>query len=224
MNKKICAILLASGTGSRMNSKVKKQFMEINSKPLFYYSLKTISEVECIKEIIVVTGKEDINYVNGLIKEFEFDKVHNVIAGGERRQDSVYNALKIIDKTYDFVLIHDSARPLVNGKDIENVIEDGISYGCATLGVKVKDTIKTVDENGFSQNTLNRDELISVQTPQVAKLDILLSGHTEFRDTLFTDDTMVMEKMGVKTKITIGSYSNIKITTSEDLIYLKELM
>ena len=81
-----------------------------------------------------------------------------------------------------------------------------------------------MDENGFSQNTLNRDELISVQTPQVAKLDILLNGHTEFRDTLFTDDTMVMEKMGVKTKITIGSYSNIKITTSEDLIYLKELM
>ena len=220
----ICAIILAAGSGSRMKSDVKKQFIDCNGKPLFAFSLKTISEIENVTEIILVTSKDDIDYVRKVTDELNITKVSKIISGGERRQDSVYEALKIVDDSYEYVLIHDSARPFVKVEDIKNVINDGIKYECATLGVNVKDTIKIADVNGLSHSTPDRNTLYSVQTPQVLNRKKLTDGHKKHRDINFTDDTAVMEKMGVKTKITLGSYSNIKVTTKEDLIYLKDLI
>ncbi len=220
--KKICAVLLAAGSGSRMNSKIKKQFIEINGLPLFYYSAKILSEIDEIDKIIIVTTLEDVEFVKNIVNNLK--KVINVIPGGERRQDSVKAAIDVVPENYEFVLIHDSARPFVKPGDIKNVIRNGIEYDCSVLGVKVKDTIKEIDADDFSVKTSDRNYLVSIQTPQVVKREIIKKGFEKFSNTTFTDDASVMEAMGVKTKITYGCYSNIKITTPEDLIYIKDLM
>ncbi len=221
-SKKICAVLLAAGNGSRMNSKTKKQFIEINGLPLFYYSAKILSEIEEIDKIIIVTTSEEIGYVKNIANNLK--KVTDIIPGGERRQDSVKSAVDVVPECYDYLLIHDSARPFVKKEDIINVIKNGIEYDCSVLGVKVKDTIKEIDNENFSVKTPDRNYLVSIQTPQVVKREIIKKGFEQFPNETFTDDASIMEAMGVKTKITYGSYSNIKITTPEDLIYLKDLI
>lgn len=223
-DKKICAVLLAAGNGSRMKSDVKKQFIEINELPLFCYSAKVLSQIDEIDRIILVTSTSDIAYVREVIKRHNIQKIYDVVPGGGRRQDSVKNAVDTIPEYYEHVLIHDSARPFVKKEDILNVIRNGVEFNCSVLGVKVKDTIKSIDEKGFVTSTPDRDFLVSVQTPQVVKLDIIKKGLEQFHDKTFTDDAGVMEVMGVKTKITFGSYSNIKITTPDDLKYLKDLI
>lgn len=218
---KVCAIVLAAGNGTRMAAEIKKQFIEINGKPLIYYSLFELSKSQLIGEIILVTSKEDIVAMQDIVKTFELHKVAKIVSGGETRQDSTYNGLKEVDSKYEYVLIHDGARPLVNVNDVDNVINDAFEYGAATLGVMVKDTIKTVDKDMFSTKTLNRETLAAIQTPQVIKKSILTEGYKYAKDKVFTDDTSIVENIGVKVKITLGSYSNIKITTPDDLIYLK---
>lgn len=222
-NKDICAIVLAAGSGSRMNN-IKKQFLKVNDKPLIYYSLKTLSCCDNIKNIIVVTKEEDVEYTTNIIKEYNFKKVIKTIKGGALRQDSVYSGLKCVPEEFEYVLIHDSARPFIKKEDVLNVINDGIKYNSATLGVKVKDTVKEIDNDGFVNKTLDRDKLVNIQTPQVANKSMLTEGFNKFNDRIFTDDTSILEAMGIKTKITFGDYSNIKITTKEDLIYLKDLI
>lgn len=222
-NKEICAILLAAGSGSRMNN-IKKQFLNVNDKPLIYYSLKTLSDCDNIKSVIIVTKEEDIEYINEIVNEFEFNKVIKAVKGGAQRQDSVYSGLMCVPKEFEYVLIHDSARPFVKKEDVLNVIDDGILHNSATLGVKVKDTIKEIDDDGFVNKTLNRESLISIQTPQVVNKKLLIEGFDKFKNNLFTDDTSILEALGIKTKITFGDYSNIKITTKDDLIYLKDLI
>lgn len=220
----ICAILLAAGTGSRMKSKTKKQFIDINGLPLFYYSAKTMSEIDIIDKIIIVTTPDDIEYVKSIVEKNNLHKVYDVVPGGKRRQDSVKEGVNIIPENYKHILIHDSARPFVKKEDIINVINNGIKYDCSVLGVKVKDTIREIDKDGFSLRTPDREYLISVQTPQVVIRDVIKTGLEKYNDCLFTDDAGIMEAMGYKTKITEGSYNNIKITTQEDLIYLKDLI
>ena len=205
-----------------MNSKIKKQFIEINGLPLFYYSAKILSEIDEIDKIIIVTTLEDVEFVKNIVNNLK--KVINVIPGGERRQDSVKAAIDVVPENYEFVLIHDSARPFVKPGDIKNVIRNGIEYDCSVLGVKVKDTIKETDENGFVKTTHNREFLYSIQTPQVVDKNLLIKGFKDYKDCTFTDDTGILEQLGIKTKITNGSYSNIKITTKEDLVYLKDLI
>lgn len=217
----VCAIVLAAGSGSRMNSQIKKQFIDINGKPLIYYSLIAIASSPSVGEIILVTSEEDIITMQNIVKNFGISKVSSIVPGGETRQQSVYNGLLEIPDTYEFVLVHDGARPFIEIDDIENVIEDAHTYGAATLGVMVKDTIKRIDSDGFSKETLNRAELTAIQTPQVIKKDLFLKGYENTKDGIFTDDTSIVENIGVNVKVTIGNYSNIKITTPEDLIYLE---
>lgn len=222
-NKDICAILLAAGSGSRMNN-IKKQFINVNNKPLIYYSLKTLSDCDNIKAVIVVTKEEDIEYINEIKDKYEFTKVIKTVTGGAMRQDSVFEGLICVPEDFQYVLIHDSARPFVKKDDVLNVINDGILYNSAALGVKVKDTIKEIDKDGFVNKTLDRENLISIQTPQVVNKNLLIKGFEKFENKVFTDDTSILEALGIKTKITLGDYSNIKITTKEDLVYLKDLI
>ena len=221
--KKVCAIVLAAGTGSRMGSEIKKQFIEVNGKPLIYYSLKAISSTGMVDNIILVTASEDLVTMQDIVKNFNLNKVSKIISGGKTRQDSVYNGLMEISKDYDYVLVHDGARPLVNKNDIENVIKDAFLHKAATLGVKVKDTIKVVDKDCIAEKTLDRNELVAIQTPQVIERDIFIKGYENINGKTFTDDTSIVENIGIKVKITLGDYSNVKITTKDDLIYLEGL-
>ncbi|WP_460293018.1 2-C-methyl-D-erythritol 4-phosphate cytidylyltransferase [Clostridium tertium] len=221
----ISAIILAGGKGKRMGAKISKQYIELNGKPILYYTLKRFADCEGIDKIILVLPKDEIEYCNKEILEKYSLKVDMIVEGGKERQDSVYNALQKINDS-EIVLIHDGARAFVS----ERVIKEGIKYakiyGAAAPGVMPKDTIKVVDENGFSDSTPDRSKLLAIQTPQTFKLEIIKECHEKVKENNIsvTDDTMVVEMYNNKVYLYNGEYTNIKVTTPEDLILAERLI
>ncbi|MEE0855670.1 2-C-methyl-D-erythritol 4-phosphate cytidylyltransferase [Eubacterium ventriosum] len=223
MNK-ITAIVLAAGSGSRMKSKTKKQFMEIKGKPVIWYSLFEF-EKSRVDEIILVTGKEDIDYCKKeIVEKYNLKKIKNVVAGGSERYESVYNGLKEV--TGNIVLIHDGARPLINNEIIERSIEGTIKSDACVVGVPVKDTIKRADKEGYIIDTPNRSELWITQTPQSFKTDLVKMAYKKMKEELekgnttlnITDDAMVVEEFTTnQVRFVQGDYKNIKVTTPEDI-------
>lgn len=223
MNK-ITAIVLAAGSGSRMKSKTKKQFMEIKGKPVIWYSLFEF-EKSRVDEIILVTGKEDIDYCKKeIVEKYNLKKIKNVVAGGSERYESVYNGLKEV--TGNIVLIHDGARPLINNEIIERSIEGTIKSDACVVGVPVKDTIKRANKEGYIIDTPNRSELWITQTPQSFKTDLVKMAYKKMKEELekgnttlnITDDAMVVEEFTTnQVRFVQGDYKNIKVTTSEDI-------
>lgn len=223
MNK-ITAIVLAAGSGSRMKSKTKKQFMEIKGKPVIWYSLFEF-EKSRLDEIILVTGKEDIDYCKKeIVEKYNLKKIKNVVAGGSERYESVYNGLKEV--TGNIVLIHDGARPLINNEIIERSIEGTIKSDACVVGVPVKDTIKRANKEGYIIDTPNRSELWITQTPQSFKTDLVKMAYKKMKEELekgnttlnITDDAMVVEEFTTnQVRFVQGDYKNIKVTTPEDI-------
>ena len=160
---KVNAIVLAAGSGSRMKSKTKKQFMTIKGKPVIWFALNAFQK-SMVDEIILVTSKEDVDYCKNIIKKYNLTKVSSIIEGGKERYNSVYNGLK--ETKCDYVLIHDGARPLINQQIIDNCINGAIKYKACVAGVPVKDTIKIVDEKGIVIDTPPRNQIWITQTPQ----------------------------------------------------------
>ena len=217
----ISAIILAGGKGKRMNSSISKQFIEIKGKPIIYYTIKKFNDNKKIDNIIVVLSQEEIEYFKeNILKKYDL-KVDKIVVGGAERQDSVYNGLKSLENSEtDIVLIHDGARPFISDRIIDEGIKYAAIYGACAPGVMPKDTIKIKDENNFSINTPNRETLVSIQTPQVFKFSEILECHKKVQidKLVVTDDTMVAEKYGNKVYLYDGEYTNIKVTTPEDLI------
>lgn len=223
MNK-ITAIVLAAGSGSRMKNKTKKQFMEIKGKPVIWYSLFEF-EKSRVDEIILVTGKEDIDYCKKeIVEKYNLKKIKNVVAGGSERYESVYNGLKEV--TGNIVLIHDGARPLINNEIIERSIEGTIKSDACVVGVPVKDTIKRADKEGYIIDTPNRSELWITQTPQSFKTDLVKMAYKKMKEELekgnttlnITDDAMVVEEFTTnQVRFVQGDYKNIKVATPEDI-------
>lgn len=223
MNK-ITAIVLAAGSGSRMKNKTKKQFMEIKGKPVIWYSLFEF-EKSRVDEIILVTGKEDIDYCKKeIVEKYNLKKIKNVVAGGSERYESVYNGLKEV--TGNIVLIHDGARPLINNEIIERSIEGTIKSDACVVGVPVKDTIKRADKEGYIIDNPNRSELWITQTPQSFKTDLVKMAYKKMKEELekgnttlnITDDAMVVEEFTTnQVRFVQGDYKNIKVTTPEDI-------
>lgn len=227
---KVTAIILAAGKGNRMHSEVPKQFLELDGKPVLYYSLNAF-EKSTADDIILVTGKDDIAYCEKeIIHKYHFNKVRTVVEGGTERYWSVKNGL-VAAKGAEYVLIHDAARPCVGRDIIERSIIEVMQNGSCTVGMPVKDTIKVVDSNHYGIDTPSRDTLWQIQTPQCFRYEEIIAAYEKMeqaKDTDITDDTMIMERyLGVKTKVILGDYCNIKITTPEDLniaeIFLRKL-
>ncbi|MBE6740782.1 MAG: 2-C-methyl-D-erythritol 4-phosphate cytidylyltransferase [Ruminococcaceae bacterium] len=208
------AIVLGAGSGSRMKIEKSKLLLEIGGKTVIERSVEAFLDISDIDEIIVTVREQDIEEFSSLIKD---ERVSFVI-GGDTRQKSVKNAVETIDEC-DLIIIHDGARPLIKAEDIEKTIREAKDYGAAAVGVKVKDTIKVIDCEGFVIDTPDRSTLFSVQTPQVFNFALykqaLLKAEKENMD--FTDDCQLIEFIGQKVKMVEGSYSNIKITTQEDI-------
>lgn len=214
------AVVLAAGKGKRMHSAVQKQFLMLGGKPVIFYSLEQFEQCPFIDEIVLVTGEEEIDYCRKeIVEKFDFQKVKKIVAGGAERFLSVYNGLKAC--TCDFVYIHDGARPFVDQAILERTREDVKRYGACVAGMPVKDTIKISDGDGYADVTPPRSRVWMVQTPQVFTYSCIKDAYDKLiadgrMDV--TDDAMVLECMaGQKTKLTLGSYENIKITTPEDL-------
>lgn len=215
------AIVLAAGQGKRMNSSVQKQFLEIGGKPLIYYSLKCFQESSLIRDIILVTGEEFVSYCKKeIVNKYGFTKIKRVIAGGKERYDSVYQGLLACEDS-EYVLIHDGARPFITQEILERGMEGVKETGACVIGMPSKDTVKISDEDGFVQETPDRNTVWTVQTPQIFSYPLIRVAHDKIRQgnmSGITDDAMVVEQeSGARIRLVKGSYMNIKITTPEDL-------
>ena len=219
--KKICALITAAGKGSRMNMDINKQYIEIGGKPILARTIQIFEECDQVDEIILVVNSNDIVYCKqNIIDAFGFQKVAAIVAGGETRQESVYNGLIQINESCGIVLIHDGARPFVSGESIVESIAIADESGSACVAVPVKDTIKSADRDNLVQQTLDRSMLWSIQTPQTFRYHLILEAHKKALEDGFsgTDDAMLVERLGHPLRLVYGSYYNIKITTEEDLV------
>ena len=213
----VTAIVLAAGKGERFKSKVPKPLVKIHSKPIIAYSLQAFSAHPSVKDIIVVVNAANRGAVIKIIERYRIDKISGIVKGGRRRQDSVKNGLKAVNPCSDVVLIHDSARPFINMQMVSSLIAAGQKHGAAIAAVPVKATIKVVSRSGKVQETLDRSRLWEIQTPQVFKKALLLEAYKRFSKLDVTDDAGLVEKLGAHVAIVMGAYTNIKITTPEDL-------
>ena len=231
MSKDKCtAIVLAAGRGSRMGTKIQKQYLEICGKPVLYYSLAVFETSELIDEIILVTGEGQSDYCRReIIEKYNISKVKKIVTGGKERYESVYNALKGMDRE-GYVFIHDGARPFVDERMIERTYYAVKKYRACVAGMPSKDTIKIVDENAFAVNTPERQYVWCIQTPQVFETALICDAYSalmenEANEIGITDDAMVLERMkNCTVKLVEGSYENIKITTPEDLTVAESLI
>ncbi len=215
---KVDCIILAAGRSTRMNTYLSKQFLEINGKPIIYYSIDKFIRNTYVSKIILVLSNDYVSYCNeNIIDRFFLGERISIVVGGNRRQDSVLNALKFIESEY--VIVHDGARPFVSNSCIIQGIEYAYRYGASSCYVVPKDTVKL--NNGGEIVALDRDMLMSIQTPQCFKTSTLIDSYEYvFKNGLdITDETSALDLMGEKTFFYLGEYSNIKITTEEDLYF-----
>lgn len=221
----ISAIVLAGGRGKRMNYHKSKQFIEIKGKPVLVYTLEKFIYNKSIDEVILVLPEDEVDYCKKEVLQRYSLKVDRIVIGGKERQDSVFNALEAMEKA-DIVLIHDGARPFISEKIIEEGIKYANIYGAAAPGVTPKDTIKIKNEDNISVDTPDRNTLVAVQTPQCFKYDKIYQCHRKIKEenAIVTDDTSVVERYGHKVYLYEGDYTNIKITTPEDLILAERLI
>ena len=219
------AIVLAGGRGKRMGNIQSKQYIDLNGKPILYYTLKQFIRNDLVDNITLVVSEDEVDYCkNEVLNKYKL-KVDKIVFGGKERQDSVYNALMSIEKS-DIVLIHDGARPFVSQRIIDDAIKYAKIYKATAPGVTPKDTIKVKDEKNFSIETLVRNNLVSIQTPQAFDYNLIYQCHKEVnkRGIVVTDDTSVIEYLGNDVYIYEGDYTNIKITTPEDLALAEYLV
>lgn len=221
MKKKHCtAIVLAAGQGKRMRTKVHKQYLLLQGRPVLYYALKAFQDSDLIDEIYLVTGHgEEVYCEENIVKPYGFTKVTRILEGGAERYHSVWNALKHVGEGY--VFIHDGARPFISQEIVTRAYKSVLDHDACVVGMPVKDTIKIADDMENVAETPERSKVWLVQTPQVFDTALVKEAYRrlmEQKETAVTDDAMVVETfMKHPVKLVRGSYENIKITTPEDL-------
>ena len=227
---KVTAIVLAAGQGKRMNSSIANQFLVMRDKPVVYYCLHAF-EQSSVDEIILVTGERQVEYCrNEIVEKYLFHKVTRIIEGGKERYDSVYQALLNAEAT-DYVLIHDGARPFITYELINTIIDRVKECQACIIGMPVKETIKIVDDMGYITKTPDRNTLWVAQTPQAFNYELIRKAYETFyqekdiTNIAITDDAMLYETyIKQPVKMLRGNYSNIKLTTPEDLILAEQIL
>ncbi|WP_270167845.1 2-C-methyl-D-erythritol 4-phosphate cytidylyltransferase [Paenibacillus sp. SYP-B4298] len=211
------AVIVAAGKGKRMGSAISKQYLPLAGKPILVHTLEAFERLNQVFEIALVVSEDDADYCRGLVQQHGLRKVRAVVAGGAERQDSVYRGLQAL--TAPWVMVHDGVRPLVSGVAVARCCEAAVQHGAAVLGVPVKDTIKQVNAEGVITGTPDRQGLWAIQTPQAFRREVLQEAleRALAEGFLGTDDAAAVERTGVAVAVAEGEYTNIKITTPEDL-------
>ncbi|MFF2484037.1 2-C-methyl-D-erythritol 4-phosphate cytidylyltransferase [Paenibacillus sp. NPDC058071] len=220
------AVVVAAGRGSRMGTAESKQYLPLRGKPILVHTLALFERMDEIEEVALVVGSADIERCKALVLEHGLAKVKAVVAGGDERQHSVHAGVKALASELEWVMVHDGVRPLVKPEHIRGCCAVAERVGAAVLAVPVKDTIKQADETGLIVSTPDRRSLWAIQTPQAFRRDLLTGAHerAEKDGFLGTDDAMVVERTGAPVTISEGDYTNIKITTPEDLPWAEFLL
>lgn len=222
------AVLLAAGRGKRMNMEGYKQYLEIQGAPLFTYSLRTLTESPVITDIVITVNEGDEDHMRDLVRQHGLsEKVRAVVHGGAERFLSVYEGLKAVSWPCDFVYVHDSARAFLDQETLLRLDRAVRECGSAVAGVPSKDTVRITDGTGRMIETPNRNTVWIVQTPQVFRFHDILRAHelllahldeVTAKGITITDDAMVADTMlGIKSQMVMASYTNIKLTTPDDL-------
>lgn len=219
--QKVAAIIVAAGEGKRMEG-MDKVLTELGGESILLRATRPFQECRLVDQIVVVVSGEKENKCRRLVTGKEWSKVTDVCIGGQRRQDSVAEGLKRLNN-YDWVVIHDGARPLVTVELIERGLEAARETGASAAAVPVTDTIKVIDDRGIVSQTPPRQNLRAVQTPQVFRFDIIQIAHQQDCGNV-TDDATLVENLGHRVKLYQGSYDNIKITTPADLVLAEVLL
>ncbi len=204
-----------------MKTKDSKLLLKINGKTVLERSVNAFLNISDVDEVIVVAREKDIPAFSDILT----DERVSFVVGGDTRQQSVMNAVDVIDDC-ELIIIHDGARPLIKSEDIENTIRAAKENKAAAVGVFVKDTVKVVDKNGFVVSTPDRSTLFAVQTPQIFDFELYRNAAQNAREKGFdfTDDCQLVESFNQKVKTIVGSYSNIKITTPDDIVLAENLL
>lgn len=219
-------VVVAAGRGTRMGTAESKQYLLLRDKPILVHTLSAFQAMDDVAEISLVVGEADVARCTTLVAAFGLDKVKAVTAGGSERQHSVQRGLAALGADVDWAMVHDGVRPLVTAKAVRDCMVKAIETGAAVLAVPVKDTIKQVNDNGVITATPERRSLWAIQTPQAFRRSLLERGLAKAAEEGFlgTDDAMAVERLGVAVAVAEGDYTNIKITTPEDLPYAEFLL
>ena len=218
---KVAAIIPAAGESRRMGGKIRKPFLLLHRVPILVVTLRNLMECPQIESFFVCIRPQDRELCHREILSYlPSEKRVEWVEGGERRQDSVHNALLRVDADADLIMIHDGVRPFVSSRMLKIAIEETLRWGATAFGLPVKETIKTVDEEGWAVRTIERDGLWNIQTPQTFERPILQSAYREAYELGLeaTDDASLVERTGRRVKVLLGSPENIKVTTPEDLL------
>ena len=221
------AIIVAAGSGVRMKTPMRKQYLQLRNRPILAHTLSVFQNCDSISRIYLVAPENDRDFIHQkILNSVGKNKEIVLVAGGKERQDSVYNGLMALNSDEKYVVIHDGVRPLISPKMIQDSLQGAYEYGACIIGIKARETIKQVNEDHFIQKTLKRDTLWIAQTPQAFECDLLRKAHHKAKSEKFygTDDSSLLERLGIKVKIIAGNSCNIKITTPEDLDLAESIM
>lgn len=219
--ERVGAVITAAGASRRMGG-TDKIFVNIAGKPLLAYAVEAFQQCPAVNQIVIVLSESNLEQGWRIVEENGFSKVVDVCRGGERRQDSVFEGLNKLEDC-GWVAIHDGARPCLDPTLIELGLNEARHTGSAIAAVPVKETIKMVDAEGVIHSTPRREDLWVAQTPQIFRSDIIMEAY-RMAEVQATDDAALVEALGYKVKIYMGSYANIKVTTSEDLALVEGIL
>src|SRR4030066_868682 len=215
------SVIVSAGKGVRFMEGQKKQFYFLGGKPILAHTLDKFETCPLIRSILLVVSQVDMDIcLKEVIEKYKFKKVSKIVPGGKRRQESVKNGIDALPKDADMVVIHDGVRPFVTRAMIEDSIHSAVRYAAVVLAMPVKDTIKISNPDGTVLKTLDRESLWQIQTPQTFQTNVIKEAYYRATEDGFagTDDASLVERTGAKVHILPGSYTNIKITTPEDLL------
>ncbi|MCA9398744.1 MAG: 2-C-methyl-D-erythritol 4-phosphate cytidylyltransferase [Candidatus Omnitrophica bacterium] len=222
---KVQVIVPTAGLGVRLNAGKPKALVFLSGKPLFLFCLQTFEQHPLVDSIILVVPQEHKEEFKANVELFNITKVRHIVDGGKTRCESVLKGLGCVDEDTEIVAVHDGARPFVTKEVIEKAIHTAQKNGAAIVGVPVKPTIKRVNpKDYFVTETVAREGLWEVQTPQVFKREVLFKAHQENDDQSATDDSVLVERIGMPVKMLEGGHGNLKITTPEDLRIAEALL
>ena len=221
--EEIAVIVLAGGKGKRMKSAMPKQFLPLLGRPVFLRSLDVFTAMDCVSSIVIVLDESFRSDYEDIVAN---DKRIRWADPGAERQDSVYNALQQVPSTSTIIAVHDAARPLVTPDEVHKVFSDCQEHGAAVLGVPCKATVKESADGSFVLRTIPRSRLWEVHTPQVIRRQLLIDGFRKVKEENIevTDDVSVIEALGLPVKLTLGEYTNIKLTTPDDLSVAEQIL
>lgn len=217
---KVYVVIAAAGSGTRIGGGTPKQFLRLEDKPILVHTIQRFEESAGVDEIALAVPEESIVEVESFVKRYHLNKVSKIVAGGEKRQDSVSNVVKRLNiKPTDLILVHDGVRPFVPPAKILELVAACREHEAAVLAVQPKDTVRRSNGGGYFDQTLDRAAVWLIQTPQAFTGSVLLQAFEKaLKDRFYsTDEAALVERLGVKVKIVEGSYDNIKITTKMDL-------